>query len=467
MTRMYAFVKLDRRSFLNWLAGSGEPKVAISHPDMEWVLGLNSGEIALVWADQPAGPEDPRRPIIVVSDSSLNDFLAWTSTYVKSFAPFTAFFRVISSSHISAMIVDQREQSRLFDELLLGKLSGVVIAEAVSQAAQPTKRLDSLSLQACQATFSYAVLQGYFSNMHPADLSDLGEEWMRARGISSDASTRLDGNYLSSFWMIASHALLSRSRPRVTSGGWTDAIEELVYISKHDGDLFESLAWNLLSRDLKGYTNPSKILFDMPREDQLIFLDNTARTLGGSDVPMFLAEAWLGMLAARLGNGSFEYLGLLDNVRDRFPGASIWFALFSVWRPGFDGLIVGNCLGRRVAREISAPRNLFEAPTCDIALSEYEVLARGGWLASVRSAIASSIEVELRPLVAAKFRIASKARGDRTEGSSVDILKLRRALVDALQALDVSSNAKIGSRYDQQRLFEEPLPTRANRTKKK
>jgi hypothetical protein len=365
------------------------------------------------------------------------------------------------------MIVDQREHSRLFDELLLGNLTGVVIAEAVSQAAQPIKRLDSLSLQACQATFSYAALQGYFSSMHPADLSDLGEEWMRARGIASDASTRLNGNYLSSFWMIASQALLSRSRPRVTSGGWTDAIEELVHISKHDGDLFESLAWNLLSRDLKSYANPSKILFDMPREDQLIFLDNTARTLGGSDVPMFLAEAWLGMLAARLGNGSFEYLGLLDNVRDRFPGASMWFALFSIWRPGFDGLIVGSCLGRRVAREISAPRNLFEAPTCDIALSEYEVLARAGGLASVRSTVASSMEVELRPLVAAKFRIASKAREDRTESSSFDTVKLRRALLDALQALDAPSNAKIGSTYGQQHLFEEPFPPRTNRTKKK
>jgi serine/threonine protein kinase len=107
-----------------------------------------------------------------------------------------------------------------------------------------------------------------------------------------------------------------------------------------------------------------------------------------------------------------------------------------------DGIV--GLVGRRLARDLLVKGDLFDAPTADVALSEYEVLvsSRGG--ASIRSETGSALEVELLPLVSSRFRNSSRGASDvaAERVRELNVPALRKALSDALRALDGPSRSQ-------------------------
>jgi hypothetical protein len=212
-------------------------------------------------------------------------------------------------------------------------------------------------------------------------------------------------------------------------------LDDLIRSARLRDELGDTLALSYVSRWLpRG--GDLRSAFELPREEQLRVLDSTAQELIASGAAKPFAEAWIGFQAARLANGSLDYLGLLDRYRDTLPAALLWFVFFSIWRPGYDGLVNGQCLGRRLAKELVVIDDVFGQPTADINLEELEVLAGGKAQSTFRTKLASIVEVELLPCVTAKFRQSrqkEEVRSDRMP--EIDVVAARRALEEAVRAL--------------------------------
>ncbi|TGP24226.1 MULTISPECIES: hypothetical protein [unclassified Mesorhizobium] len=434
---MQTLTVLDRRSFLDWIAEDLElGNLPRSLPDMIGSV-VSRGKIGLLWEDTARGPLSLPYPIIVVPEEDLRDFLAWTSTYISSYAPFTAFFRVLTTTDLLKFDLLQNRLPVLPHSLLTA-MACIAVAEAVVQMPQAPRSIANVSVQACQATFSYAALKALASGLHPADLPELSEAWAHARLLTADTPLRFDADSSAMFWMMVTSSLIGDSDvTRTDAGTWTEAIDDLIQTARYERPLKLSFAWQQIERAIP-FAESTEKQFEFPREEQLAFLDRTAQALVRSSLPKALSEAWVGFLTARLSNGSFDYVGVLEGVRDALPGSLLWFALFSCWRPGFDGLVNGRCLGRRVAREVFERTSLFDAPTCDISLTEYDMLGASRSADSLRTKVSSVVDIELLPLISSKFRGAASVRSDvvRDKASAFNVPRLRHALMEALQALD-------------------------------
>lgn len=466
---MRTLVVLDRRSFLDWIAEDTDltdiPNASLDNIDSLIV----QGKIGLLWEGTARSPSSVPNPVVLIAEEERHDFLAWTTTYISSYSPFTAFFRVLTTAEVARLEL-LVSRAPLLPQSLLTAMSGIAIAEAVVQVPQAPRSLANISIQACQATFSYAALRGLASGLHPADLPELSEAWSRARQVTADAPLRFDSDASGLFWMVATSSLMSDApKLRNRSGTWTEALDDLIQTARYDKAVKDSIAWHQLGAALP-FADSTDKQFELPREEQLVFLDRTTQALTHSSVPRPLAEAWIGLLASRLANGSFDYFGVLDGVRDTLPGSLLWFALFSYWRPGFDGLVNGRCLGRRIAREVFEPTALFDSPTCDISLAEYELLGASKALDSIRTKVSSVAEIELLPLVSSKFRSSAIARPEasRERGNDINVPRLRRALIEALQALDSPPDLPVDRSGPQQRsLFaKEPSQPKSSRGRK-
>jgi hypothetical protein len=152
-----------------------------------------------------------------------------------------------------------------------------------------------------------------------------------------------------------------------------------------------------------------------PREERIKWLDECAHmiiTAERKSVP--LREFIAGALVAFVAEGSFDYLSLCRVFDDALPQAILWFGLITALHPNSDVLTTGGCLGRRIVREVYAPKGLFASPTADIAVGELAVLSGGEPVnGRFRTAHQSIISVEISPCVNARYGLPRSARSER------------------------------------------------------
>ena len=75
-----------------------------------------------------------------------------------------------------------------------------------------------------------------------------------------------------------------------------------------------------------------------------------------------------GLLADQIGPGSFEHVELLLPYLNQYPTALIWYGLCAGLHPDSEVQQVGNCLGRRLVRDLLAPDPILSRPKYDIAV---------------------------------------------------------------------------------------------------
>ena len=176
---------LSREQFIGWLGGSFAPKPDPLHPNAS-LPRLAKEEILLLWQD--TGMDGDLKPIIVVRDQDLQNFFAFTATYVSTFVPFTAFFRVVSLEFVPSMLkaTVSGTGSKFPVELV-----GVAIAEAGMQIGERAKTVSDISVLAGHATLSNAMLAALRSGYEPAVVSQIALNWGRARHFLNDDALRL------------------------------------------------------------------------------------------------------------------------------------------------------------------------------------------------------------------------------------------------------------------------------------
>lgn len=421
---------LGRAEFVSWLAGDTN-FVQREVSDLDEISPrLAREQVMLIWKNAVTAPSSVLNPVVVVGEGEAADFFAWTSTYVSSFHPFSAYFRVLEVGDFRYFDPGGSPEALSVRELEM--LAGIVVAEAATQIGSGAKSTVDISVGAAFGTLSYALLGALAVGMHPSDLVAVADNWLRARRVTADTDLNLSADQITNFWLMISSQL--RPAYAVASNGWVSDLQEGVRLHLVGQEFGNSSAWKSLTAGLVDV----RILSDasgVSREDQMRNIDRAIVGLQNSRTPDIVKDAISGYLLSKLSNGSADYIATANSFRANLPTVALWAALFSIGRPGFDFLTSGQGLGRRIVKSLVSSNGLFSPPASDVTLRELEVLGRSG-APRIRTN-AAAMTVEIAPFVSGRFRVSAQPRSDERVPSQpdVDLVRARSALEELNRAL--------------------------------
>lgn len=398
---------LDKEEFLEWLGGRANitPK-KLSIPLLKKAL---RHDVALIWEGWPA--PDSARPLVAVSRSAMADFYAFVGTYVSTYRPFSAFFRVVPYESLPSLLSVAR--SNVNDCRLPESFIGVAIAEAYVQTQGKIQSTHELSIPAVLATLSATMVSAIWEGYGPDSLTAIAERWWVARSINTEDHLTLHPGKVAEAWMIVADAFCKNEVGRLqTSTTQRKLISALRSASEADTTVD---SW--LQPLVKGVPSlsdiPSRI--QRAREERVRVYREALDALVGFQEDALFKEFLAGSLLSMVGNGSFDFLPMLGKTTSEMPAAALWFAILSSFQKNNDALSTGNCLGRRAARDLFRGVSLFDVPSEDISLEEFEIyrrdtLARQGF----RSGQNQTISVGLFGTIAGRFRLERTSKPDAT-----------------------------------------------------
>jgi hypothetical protein len=151
-------------------------------------------------------------------------------------------------------------------------------------------------------------------------------------------------------------------------------------------------------------------------EERVSLFDRLAPVLLSNVVRSRIEKAFALALLAYLCRPGFEQQAtLLAQYHSVIPESILWLGAMQGAAHFSDTLAAGDGLGWRVARDLFEPSDIFSAPTCDIALPELRVLARGRNATKMIKGLARTrLDVELLPRVSTFVRTTQEELPEQT-----------------------------------------------------
>lgn len=424
------FAALKREEFLDWLDRRPMPKGELLRSNS---FAKATGEVFLVW-DQKDGVE--LVPIVAIPEKHIRDFYAFTTTYVKSYKPFSAFFKVVTCEWVACQHNLRVEKPVTKNEY--SKLVAVAFAEAFCQSQRKLNSLNDLTVQGVQATLSSSLLAAVWQGHNDELLAELARGWTDARSVISSSPLMLSPKVILEVWQeIAAGLATTRGTRRLGK-------KRVAYhLQKFWGGSLEFQGWFLpIAQDCLG---PRVDLDKMlgAREDRVRLLPELLEAANSRRANKQLLEFVVGGIASLVGNGSMAQIRLVDSLFQSFPSAPLWFGVASAMQARSDALTASEGLGRRVTRDLLRTFELFEEPTYDISLQELLVLGEKAFSnGTIRTAHTGTFEVGLLGDVRATLkRVSSEQKSEhattRPEAGQVDprLLDELNYLLDRAQRL--------------------------------
>ncbi len=395
-------------------------------------LGAPSGEeIEVLWKFSPV--EFGWAPTVAIVESSAQlDFLAWISTYLQTARPLTAFCRVVDRWTAEEMLRKSRPPS-------LGRFTsaclGLILGEAVSYVAGK-REIRNISPQACYATFSYAVSRAVALDVPADSISELPRRWNYARSLIGSSQLPVAIDLLQNVWGVLANITRNESLfsqrhlfgPALHLPKWRAPHEAIVRCC--EDLLFGELSQQSWFELVQFVPRLSGLRAELsgPREGRVKLLEvalEALRGVGQSERESSLGSFLIAYLASAISPGSLDHIQLLTPLLTGFPDVILWYGLLAGLHSRTGTISGVNGLGRRIIRELLREDDLLSAPSCDMALSELEILTpsmRSG--SEPRFTSQSSLAIELVPCVNAIFRLSRS--DDSTSAIGKDLARLWR-----------------------------------------
>jgi hypothetical protein len=357
-------------------------------------------ELILLWPGDDA-PSSPGRPVgeqlpyaIVARPDQMREFMAWATTYIGGYRPFTAFFRVLEP--------DLAQLAFEFKEPSLGSLEnplvGLIIAEALTLSTGQ-RSVSALSLLPCESTYSHsfarALALGYVQGSNGGD--PVSSPLAKARRLTKQPPRKVGDELLAAALRVLSGLAAGKpipGRPDIPPFVW-EACREL----QSHGEVKK--AWGLLNGpDAPG----NQVLEDMrgSREQPVRIFEGLVNSTSQPDA---LTSSFVaGLLADQIAPGTFEHVDLLLQHLNRYPMALVWYGLCAGLHSDSEVQQIGNCLGRRLVRDLLASNPIISRPRYDISVGELEVYLDREQPLEFRAASQNYIAVELLPGVPAYMK---------------------------------------------------------------
>jgi hypothetical protein len=411
---------LSRTEFLRWIGEQDGARASTAAPAIS-----ATGDVTMAWPSNDSSDD----PIIAVPGAELREFMAFVSTYIGTFVPFTAFFRVVALEMLDFLPYPTDLRS---DEELR-PFVGVVIADAALQVGNDTTRISDLTVQACYAAPSFACARafsaGYLSPMVDVAL----QRWSHVRGSLRAGTPRPHEMQLDRFWKQA----LEGFDPDVEPGDEHDPLKSFIV------DVRRAIARGIHPESplLSGVVTERQLrtLQQESREERVRALDDIFKSLGESNIPRDQAEALLGFVISQVAEGSFAYLSLAMKYSSGFPLVPLWFGAFSAARLDSDVLTASDCLGRRLLRRMQSGRRLEDSITADFNFEEFMIFHGEGRVNKVRTERTTAVDIDLLPAVTARFRLGRNTEvpaGRGADRNEMTLDRVRKLVAEVSRLLD-------------------------------
>lgn len=367
---------------------SGQPD---SPPEPHYILAC--------WSDDP-GRDDSLPMLGVVADQDLNDFLAWSVTFLPGFRPLTSFVRILPWSVFKTFQDSPQGRESGLDCVVIGAILGETMTNATGRGF-----IDSLTVTAYESTYSYAMSRALLMGLNRRVLQYVSDGWNDVREFTEQPTRKMPPDALDSIWSVIIR--LGREKgphdANATTGDRIDLLEEACR-EIHSGAGVSSFSWNRLS----GNRVSNSVIADSmksTKEHRVETFENAVSTLSKNVPDELFASFLVGYLASLVSDGSLEHGHLVYPLQDRLPTAMLWYGICAGLSPKNRILTDHNHLGLRILRLLKRSDGLLSPPTCDVSLSELGIMLRGNSPAKgFRQSHASFLRVELVPTVTTVLR---------------------------------------------------------------
>ena len=372
---------------------------------------LGGTELFFLWDENPEkAAQFPSA--IVIPEPEQREFFAWTATFLEYFRPLTAYSRVLDIN-LLPLLLNEGPWLPAQDRLQL-PFVGLILGEVLGELEARTELANIFPI-ACFSTYSYVAARSLVVLPLLCDPATLAQKWSGALRLTGQPRRRLSPGALEQVWAVALRAAADLFAPVPVSHLHVN--EKLVEAAQElfrSGDI-DVRTWRRLTNNIAEFDRVRESMRGS-REERVLSCEralDTLRRLGPGE--MIPADFLAGYLVSRINPGTLEHVPLLRHHLADFPMATLWYGFCAGCQPNGEILNVGNGLGRRVLRDVVLPERIWGRPSCDIALSELQVLANdGGQAVSFRQERSGYLKVELVPGVCVHLR-SPDADEDRLE----------------------------------------------------
>lgn len=330
---------------------------------------LNNKEILLIWRERPkVGSVIPE--MIWVKEGKIFDFLAWVSTYLSSFHPFTAYCRVLDCGRIFDLLPKKESAS-------LEKIEAVAVAVTIGEAIThfENRDLKRVTPTAIMSTYSFAIARAYSIGLVNEYYNSVKKRWQKARDLTRQPKRALDVEEIDEVWKIIIELDSVRCHTemkKIYSENFVRIVEACREL-RLKGEIGNE-KWLSLTGHWKRLEDVS-VRMKERREDRVVWFEKFLKEIINLDyVDRKIASFVCGYLASRIAPGSIQHIELLRPYLECFPSIILWYSLCAGLYPKNDVYNFDRGLGWRLLRDLLRCEEVYQKPTGDISLEELDVL---------------------------------------------------------------------------------------------
>ena len=398
---------------MDWMATASDGAPTL--PSRVSGLANGEGSVTLTWRSNAADA----RPIVCVPRRELNDFFAFVSTYITTFRPYSAFFRVIPIELLPAL--GGRKHLAPKRELKLARaVTGASLAEAYMRANRGSKRIKSL-LPLLQSSLSSVLGQTVLARYQNASVDWVASEWSAIHVRSGEERHGADFSKEAVVaWRLVSQAM---EEPPGSGGDQTEeTIVRFIAAAFREGGVRADLLRSLSS--IAGPEGNLAQVLASSREERIETFNSVLGELKRSSEHGLRNQFAAGLLLAVAGNGSFEMLRSARELDSGLRGALTWFGICAALFEESNVLSYADCAGRRLARDLLHGLDPFDLSSADIGSAEYKFIDHDRTaLARVGAHGAGFIDVEILPGVITRVPLESDDKSIRRPDDTEKLIR--------------------------------------------
>lgn len=387
-------ISLSRDEFLDWAGGHRANLSSAGY--VQPGVTPEGRQVTLLVNSKKARSSD--QPIVAVPGNEMDEFFAFTSTYIATSKPYSAFYHVIPLE-----LTSEIEARRPLDLTKVTSFARIVAGAARAEAYLASRSRLSQSFASefalVNSTLSVALGAAAIAGYVPNTISWIARQWNLLRsGGEPDKVSANTADAISQIWRLLFSAVRNETEQIDSlSGRSVSVISEFIQVALNVGVTGDLL--RVVGRALPSGIDMAEMLA-ASREERIKSFTYFVATLGEGDSDSFERAFMAGLMLAIAGNGSFDMLRSGRELADRSPTSIIWFGICAALFEESNVLTGANCVGRRVARDLASSGDVFDLPKADIGIFEYRSLARD--LVTLEQINVSSIDsfcVEILPNV--------------------------------------------------------------------
>lgn len=359
--------KTDRKGLLDFIQTCNPNKIqSIEESNYLNLFSVFGDDLLLIWSDKfTFGSYLPE--LICVADSKEIDFLAWASTYLKAFRPFTAFCRVLE---ISSFELLQKQAPIQIDTKCESAFLGAIIGEMNGLLANG--ELKHQNTLAATSTFSFAMSRACIHDI-PLDKWNISQRYTKVRDLVGKQRSSTQLKLLDEIWKILSAKYSNNhiSVHNLTSEGQliADSFSDIIQTGE-----IQPFRWLEL---IKSFTNIpyEDVNLTDNREIRVAQFDKLMTSLSSeSNVNPLFAGFVSGYLANKIAPGTFKHNDLLKPFVARFPSLFVWYGICAGLSSNNEVHAYNSSLGWRITRDLLQKEPIWQRPHSDISIEELEIL---------------------------------------------------------------------------------------------